>query len=74
MAFNKEEDYHVEATSVSDHATGRNSIGPAAETYHEDGAVLVDIGAKGVESGQAAAVKLARDGHVSRIIKRRKNS
>jgi hypothetical protein len=46
----------------------QSNNGPADVTkhdiYHEDGAILADIGASHTEGGHTAALKLAKDGHV----------
>ena len=38
------------------------------EIYHDDGAILADLGSK-VENGHAVALKTAKDGRVSRANK-----
>lgn len=61
MSETKQASSHLEVTPNSgqtqaDHAT--------LELYQSDGAILLDIAAKGLEGGEGPALKLAKDGHV----------
>lgn len=57
---------HVEVSPV-DAAHDTAQLGEAnAAIYHDDGAVLLDIGAKHLDAG-AAPLKLAKDGHVGNM-------
>jgi hypothetical protein len=67
MSETKEASSHLEARSHPDtsHHSGQTPADHAtAELYHSDGVILLDIGAKGLESGEAPSLKLAKDGHV----------
>ena len=64
MAETKEATSHLEATRYTGQTTAQLAT---AEVYH-DGVILLDIGAEGVEGGEAPSLKLAKDNHVrSRI-------
>ena len=66
MSESKEASSHLE---TPEHTEASRYVGqtPAehatAEVYH-DGVILLDIGAKGLEAGEAPSLKLAKDGHV----------
>ena len=60
MAETKKATSQMEAAPYTGQTTAELAT---AEVYH-DGVILLDIGAKGVESGEAPSLKLAKDGHV----------
>ena len=60
MAETKEAVSHLKVTPFTGQTTAELAT---AEVYH-DGVILLDIGAKGVEGGEAPSLKVAKDGHV----------
>ncbi len=66
MANSKEGTVHDHVEIIENPNTyGLPSVGgTAAEIYHGDGAVLLDVGAKDIEGSANSTLKLARDGHV----------
>ena len=66
MSEMKEASSHLEAASHPETSpyTGQTPAEHATAQVYHDGVILLDIGAKGIESGEAPSLKLAKDGHV----------
>jgi hypothetical protein len=67
MSISKEGAIHDHSEIMQSHDPHGSAAAAdrSAEIYRGDGEVLLDIGAKNIELGEASNLKLAKDGHVS---------
>lgn len=66
MSIQKHSDLQVEEDAEKGHSHKQSPVEADKEIYHEDGAILADVA--GTHKGdQAAVLKTAKDGHVSRL-------